>query len=117
MGKPVRAARLAEDPDILREFADYFRRLKSLFERPDASTRLNFSEEAAENSAETQKFLEALSYFLRSFMLARAKEPVESSRYSAEKIVELIRECEEARQLIDRNVNPRLTLENLLLSI
>jgi DNA polymerase-3 subunit delta' len=117
MGKPIRAARLAADPDLYRNYAEYFRRLKGLFERPDTFSRMRFAEEATTSNPETQKFLEALTYFLRSFMLTRAREPSQTSRYNPEKIVKLIEQCELTRQLIDRNVNPRLAVENLLLSI
>lgn len=117
MGKPIRAAHLAADPDLYRHYAEYFQRLKSLFEKPNIFSRMQFAEEASANNPETQKFLEALTYFLRSFMLTRAREPNRNSRYSSEKIVKLIEQCELTRQLIERNVNPRLAVENLLLSI
>lgn len=117
MGKPIRASRLASDPDIFREFSEYFRKLKNILEKPDLTTKMVFAEEASSNSKETQKFLEAFTYFLRSFLLTRAKQPVQNSRYSAKKIVELIRKCNETEILIAKNVNPRLAVENLLLSV
>lgn len=117
MGKPIRAERLAADPDILREYAEYFRRLKNLVERPNTADRMAFAEEVSGGSLETQKFLEAFTYFLRSFLLTRARKPVSGSRYNSAKLVNLLRATDRARTLVDSNVNPRLTVENLLLSI
>ena len=117
MGKPIRAARLAADPTVFREFKEYFEKLKNLLERPSVADKLTFAEKVSASNAETQKFLEAFAYFLRSFLLTRAKNPVANSRYSAEKIVKLIRQLDATRELIDRNVNPRLAVENLLLAI
>ncbi|MFH0834674.1 MAG: hypothetical protein V2A63_04815 [Patescibacteria group bacterium] len=117
MGKPIRAARLAADPTVFREFKEYFERLKNLLERPNVAEELAFAEKVSATNAETQKFLEAFTYFLRSFLLTRAKNPVANSRYSTEKIVKLIRQLDSTRDLINRNVNSRLAVENLLLQI
>ena len=117
MGKPIRAARLAADPTVFREFKEYFERLKNLLERPNIADKLAFAEKVSASNPETQKFLEAFAYFLRGFLLTRAKNPVANSRYSTEKIVKLIRQLDATRDLIDRNVNSRLAVENLLLAI
>jgi len=117
MGKPIRAKRLAEDPDIFREFKEYFEKLKSLLEKPSVTEKLDFAEKVSANNAEVEKFLEAFTYFLRSFMLTRAKQPVANSRYTPRKLAQLIRELNSTRNLIGRNVNPRLAVENLLLQI
>lgn len=117
MGKPIRAIRLAENPDTFREFSEYFRRLKNLVEKPDTVAKMQFAEEVSVDYAETQKFLEAFTYFLRSFLLTRVKQPVDNSRYTPKKLVNLLHATETTRESIERNVNPRLALENLLLQI
>ncbi|MFA6457994.1 MAG: hypothetical protein WCV72_01210 [Patescibacteria group bacterium] len=117
MGKPIRADKLAADPTVFREFKEYFEQLKNLVEKPSVSEKLAFAERVSANNAETQKFLEAFAYFLRGFLLTRAKNPVANSRYSTKKLVELIRELDSTRELIGHNVNSRLAVENLLLQI
>ncbi len=117
MGKPIRAKRLAEDPTVFREFKEYFEQLKNLLEKPNIAEKLAFAEKVSANSVEVQKFLEAFTYFLRSFMLTRAKQPITNSRYTPKKLVSLIRELNSTRDLIARNVNPRLAVENLLLQV
>jgi len=117
MGKPIRAERLAKDPTIFREFKEYFEKLKNLLEKPDNVERLELAEKISLNSKELEKFLEAFTYFLRGFMLTRAKKPIESSRYTPQKLVELIRKLNLTRELIKKNVNPRLAVENLLIQI
>lgn len=117
MGKPIRAQRLAADPDIFREFAEYSRELCQIFEKPAFASCLAFAEKATVTSAETQKFLEAFTYFLRSFLLARARKPVVGSRYTTTKLVELLRATDATRRLIRHNVNAKLAVENLLLSV
>jgi len=117
MGKPIRAQKLAADPTVFREFKEYFEKLKNLLEKPNTAEKLAFAEKVSVNDEETQKFLEAFAYFLRSFLLTRAKNPVANSRYSPKKIVELIRRLDLARKLIAKNVNARLAVEDLLLQI
>lgn len=117
MGKPIRAQKLAEDPTVFREFKEYFERLKGLLEKPNISEKLSFAETVSSSNAEVQKFLEAFTYFLRSFMLTRAKNPVVNSRYTSEKLVALLRDLDSTKKLINSNVNPRLAVEGLLLKI
>ncbi|MFH1545959.1 MAG: DNA polymerase III subunit delta' [Patescibacteria group bacterium] len=117
MGKPIRAQRLAENPTVFREFKEYFEKLKNLVEKPNIAEKLAFAEKVSADNLEVQKFLEALAYFLRSFMLTRAKQPVANSRYTPQKLVELIRQLNSTRKLIRGNVNPRLAVESLLLQI
>jgi DNA polymerase III subunit delta' len=117
MGKPVRAMRLAEDPSVFLEFKEYFEQLKNLFEKPNVAEKLALAEKISENYIEAQKFLEAFTYFLRGFLLTRAKQPNSASRYSVEKLVGLIRRVDMTRDLLERNVNMRLAMEGLLLQI
>ncbi|MFH0775997.1 MAG: hypothetical protein V1936_00080 [Patescibacteria group bacterium] len=117
MGKPIRAQKLAADPTVFREFKEYFEQLKNLLERPNLAEKLAFAEKVSVNDAEVAKFLEAFAYFLRSFLLTRAKNPVANSRYSPQKLVELIRRLDATRELVAKNVNSRLAVENLLLQI
>ncbi len=117
MGKPIRANRLAHDPTIFREFKEYFDQLKNLLERPNIAEKLAFAEKVTANNLETQKFLEAFAYFLRSFLLTRARQPIANSRYTPKKLVKLIRELNSTHDLIAKNVNPRLAVESLLLQI
>ncbi len=117
LGKPGRAIRLAGDPEILAEYAEYFRRFKELFGKPDLDSRFQLAEQVSASSAELAKFLETLTYFLRSFLLTRARQSVPDSRYTTAKLIALLRATDRARDLIDRNVNARLVTENLLLTV
>lgn len=117
LGKPGRAIRLAADPEALTAQGDYFRRLKTLFSQPDTLTCLRFAEEASKTVADTQHLLEALTYFLRSFLLSRARSPERNSRYTVDKLTSLLRATRETSDLVHGNVNARLALETLLLQI
>lgn len=117
MGKPIRAEKLADDPTVFREFKEYFEKLKNVLEKPNSAEKLAFAEKVSASNSELNKFLEAFAYFLRSFLLTRAKNPIAHSRYSPQKIVELIRRLDMTRELVGKNVNPRLAVENLLLHI
>lgn len=116
-GKPGRAVRLAGDPELLTSYAEYFRRLKNIFETPDLIIRLNLAEETSKTAVSVSKFLEALTYFLRSLLLSRIKQPALKSRYNPGKILSLLKATNQTRLLISHNVNQRLAVENLLLQI
>ncbi len=116
LGKPGRAVKLAADPEQLAEYAEYFRQLKELFGKPELAARFQFAEAVSSSATATAKFLEALNYFLRSFLLTRVRTPVADSRYNLAKITALLRATDQARDLISRNVNSRLVVENLLLT-
>lgn len=118
LGKPQRALRLAQDPTHLQEFCTYFTMLKELFAQPDLATKLQLAEQLTTNKAELQKFLEVCHYFLRSFLLTRARNAQPESRYSAQKLLTIIQNLTETQILIwQQNVNPRLALENFLIKI
>jgi DNA polymerase-3 subunit delta' len=116
-GKPGRALRLAADPDRLREYEEYFRQIKNLIEKPNRVARLQLAESAAASSAEAAQLLEVLTYFLRSFLLTRVRAPVTGSRYDAARLATLLQRTEAARRLLQKNVNTRLVLEDLLLEL
>jgi len=117
LGKPGRAIRLAGNPEVLAAQGDYFRRLKTLFAQPDTLTCLRFAEEASKTAADTAHLLEALTYFLRSFLLTRARSPEQNSRYTVDKLTNLLRATRETADLVHGNINARLALETLLLQI
>lgn len=118
LGKPIRAIRLARNPAALQEFREYFAKLRSLFEQPDLVVKIQLADQLAASVPEIAKFLEALTYFLRSFLLARAREPRPASRYSRKKLLAIIQLLTETHSMIfQKNVNPRLALENLLFAI
>lgn len=117
LGKPARAVRLAKNPELFTAYTDYFRRLLGLFEKPDIGAKLAFAEEASKTRASVDFFLEATTYFLRSFLLSRAKKPESNSRYTTQKLVALTHALAETREQIERNVNARLAVEHFLLCI
>ena len=117
LGKPQRALRLASNPEIFTAYSEYFRRLLALFEKPDIGTKLSFAEEATKSHANVEFFLEATTYFLRSFLLSRARKPDTNSRYTTQKLTSLIHKLAWTREQVAHNVNARLVVEHFLLTI
>ena len=117
LGRFGRALTLASDPDRLRVYTEYFTQVKELFGKRNIARRLELAERAGENARTAQHLLEVMTYFVRSFLLSRARSPVADSRYSTGHLLRILREIDCARDDVAHHVAARVTLEKVLLMI
>lgn len=121
-GRPGEAFRLMEDVAAMAETVKYLDDVGALIESGDRSKRLFFAEAVAAEAKEEDdksvvyKFLSALEFAARKRMLGAAGVQ-ELNLPNADKYVKLLQKTLETRRLLKNNVNTRLLLENLLMSL
>jgi DNA polymerase-3 subunit delta' len=111
-GRPGIARELVEDESELGRKKEILNQFKKLI-AADAGEKLTFAEKAVKNLPELIEMLNFWNMFSRSSLLGKN----DFIEMSGEKALRLIGEIEKSeRVLLETNSNPKLVLENLLLS-
>lgn len=114
LGKAGKAIELLESAELLDRYQSLYNDLDLWYRKPDIVRQFAKAEELAEDPLKIKMFFEILLHFLRREMLALgSKEPERGDLISH--VFYLIEESKRAKRLIERNINPRLALENLML--
>lgn len=107
LGRSGKAIQLLTNPDAFKELHDLYTHIQFLEGKASLSTRMLAAQELAQNPQKIKTFLALLTHHLRTRMLQGESA---SSIFSIQKI-------HEALELLSRNVNPRLLIEKIMLSI
>ncbi len=119
-GRPGVAIRLMTDQDVLREYEKMYTNVRALIGGVGRAEQFMYIAELAaavkEDGAEgLHRFLGMLDFTVRREMLAAAAG--ENALLSLDKCVKLLQKTQETRKLLNNNINLRLLLENLMLTI
>lgn len=114
MGKPGRAYRFLEDPDHFRFYRDLYETILRWMERSTVTDRMLFVEPFYEDSKQMEAFLELFLHMLRTFYLEKLEG--KSIPYSYAKLFDIVEHLNKTRFELDHNVNPKLALENFMLT-
>lgn len=114
--------RLINNQDDLRETKELYDILVNLLQGASVSSKFNFIKKISEDKPKSKKMLEMLTHIMRSMLLAKTGQgahltelPELTSDFSVEHLLTLIEKIESLKQDLDRNVNTKLLLENILL--
>ncbi len=107
MGKTGKAVHLIESPEALAAYQKVYYDVQNFLERKNIVDRFAYVEDILNDDSQVELFLSMLSHVLRSKLLQREKD--------SGKFINNLLKIEEAGILLKKNVNPRLTLENLML--
>ncbi|HCW32532.1 MAG: polymerase III, delta prime subunit, DNA polymerase III subunit delta' protein [Candidatus Peregrinibacteria bacterium GW2011_GWE2_39_6] len=113
MGKPGRAKILLQDTDYLRFFQDFYDQIIKLFEHSNTTDRFMFVENFYKNQNEIKIFLELFLYMTRGLLYKKMEGKIVTYTYS--ELFQMIDALAKTRFDLERNINTRLSLENLLL--
>lgn len=108
-GAPGRAIALLENGDLLLHARDIYERSKQFIEEKTITGRFTHIQGLAENPEEMREFLMMLLGILRHRVLTGKDGHKQTQE------IRLLEKIPEATQLLRKNVNARLTLENLAL--
>ncbi|MBI5412710.1 hypothetical protein HZA43_06150 [Candidatus Peregrinibacteria bacterium] len=117
-GRPGMAIRLAEGPELLEYQQSLYRQIERILSENDVAGKIAYAEELEKEEGRIDQFLDAFIRYLRKLMYDYLDHPDAHplrSRFSLENIVDLFESVQKTRYLMDRNVNKRLALENLML--
>jgi DNA polymerase-3 subunit delta' len=116
-GRPGLAIGLIRDPNVFERHKGLYGQIELFLKRNDLPQKFQFVEEVEKDDREVELFLDAFTRYLRKLVFEYMKQPhhVLRGRFTLEDLTKLFEFLEKTRYLIDRNVNRKLALENLML--
>lgn len=119
-GRPGTAVELMDNPESLREYEKLYADVKNLISGNDRAAQFMYIADLAaavkdRGAEQLHRFLAMLELLVRGEMVAAAGG--KNALLSLDKCVKLLQKTQETRKLLKNNVNLRLLLENLMLTI
>lgn len=111
LGRSGSAIRLLNNAESFQELKEIYRNIEFLAENASISARMMPMQDLSKDPKKTETFLSLFAYYMRKKMLQ--SDSPKSKQHS----VEIIKELHRAIDLLKRNVNPRLLLENIMIKL
>lgn len=109
LGKTGRAVRLMENLDVRSQYMKIYQNIQNFLSHKNIVDRFSYIEDVVEDPVQIEIFFNILTGVLRSKIL---KGDVEAKKH-----IKTLSKIDEAGMLLNKNVNARLVLENLMLSL
>lgn len=111
LGRSGSAIKLLSDPEMFSELKNFYSQIQFLTDKGTISSRITAVKEISADPQRTKLFLSLLANYLRHKMLA-SDDCVQNIR-----LIRIIEKIHEALDLMSRNVNQRLLLENIMIQL
>lgn len=111
LGRSGKALQLISRPDVFQELFDFYRQIQFWDEKASISTRFLAVKELSQDQVKTKTFLSLLSHYLRKKMLSA------KTFDQRKKTISSLENIHASSNLLTRNVNPRLLLENIMIRL
>lgn len=108
LGKTGKAIQLMNNPDVLANYLKVYHDAQNFIDHKNIADRFAYVEELLRDEKMVELFLDILTHILRSKMLERER---------LKHCIAMLDSISEASALLKKNVNDRLVLENLMLSL
>jgi len=109
LGKTGKAIHLIEDSAALADYVKIYNDVQNFLSHKNIADRFSYIEELTADDSKTEKFFNILKHILRNRLL--------EGTGSDKKYINALSKIDEASILLKQNVNARLVLENLMLSL
>ncbi|MBI4232399.1 DNA polymerase III subunit [Candidatus Peregrinibacteria bacterium] len=117
LGKTGKALQLMDSPEVLASYLEIYHKVQNFLSNRSLVERFAYVEELVADEPKLSQFFEVLLNVLRSKLLASVSEENIKPEQSSLAYADLLSKIEEAGILLKRNVNARLVLENLMISL
>ena len=111
LGRSGRAVQLLSDPEAFQELQALYRHIQFLDEKASLATRLQAMGEIVADPHKLKNFLNLLTHYFRRIMLEAP------AGYKKNHAMATIESIQKVINMLEQNVNPRLLLENLMMSL
>lgn len=120
LGRPGKALSLLGDPEMYEQYRKMYADIEMFLQNPDRVNQFLYIEELTTNAKEVgqqliQEFLDIFQLVLRKQLLMDVRG--EHGIFSRDKLLHLLDQVQKSQELLKRNVNSRLLLENMMLSL
>lgn len=119
LGKTGKAVQLMENPETLASYLEIYHQVQNFLDHRSLVDRFSYVEELVADENKLERFFELILNVLRSKLLASATGEHQTIKpeTSSPAYADMLSKIEEAGILLRRNVNARLVLENLMISL
>ncbi len=117
LGKPGKAVELLQNAELLGYYKNMYHQLRSFLEKKDLAAQFLYVAEIVKEEGMVKDFLEV---FLAAVRYNVLQQRLDGSAGGGQQIalkIRLIKKIQETREMLKRNVNARLALENLMLAL
>jgi len=116
-GRPGLAIDLIKNSDTFSHQKNLYNQIETFLRKNDLAQKFSFIENIEKDHKQVELFLDAFTRYLRKLIFEYQQMPKHplSNRFTLRDIVNLFEVLEKTRYLINRNVNKKLALENLLI--
>lgn len=111
LGRSGKAIQLLSDSATFHELKDFYEHVRFLDEKAGIATRLQSVQEMSQDPVKIKTFLALLAYHFRQKLFS------EKSFERKKRAISILEAAHKTGNLLARNVNPRLLLENLMLEL
>lgn len=111
LGRSGRALQLLKNPEMFQELRDLYRHIQFLDEKASVATRMLSAQEISQDPQKMKTFLALLTHYVRQKLLTAKTADGKKRAISG------ISEIHRVIDLAGRNVNPRLLLENIMMTL
>jgi DNA polymerase III subunit delta' len=117
LGRPGRAVKFMAEPELLEEARKMYNEIGAFVKKPDRMAEFAYAEQIASMMKERESD-KPLNDFLDTFTAVLRDKMLEQDDGAARtKTLRLLGEVQQSRDLVKRNVNTKLLLENLMLQL
>lgn len=120
LGRPGKALALMGDPELFEQYRKMYADIEAFLHKPDRVNQFLYIEElvaAAKDDGQQllREFLDIFQLVVRGQLLMDVRG--EHGIFSRDKLLRLLDQVQQSQELLRRNVNTRLLLENMMLSL
>jgi DNA polymerase III gamma/tau subunit len=111
LGRSGKAIQLLSNPEAFSELHDLYHQIQFLDEKAGIGSRLMAIQEIGKDPQKTKTFLSLMAHYFRYKLFTEQPAPKRAAT------IKILEEIHRVISLLDRNVNPNLLLENLMLQL
>ncbi|MBU1018076.1 DNA polymerase III subunit [Patescibacteria group bacterium] len=116
-GRPGLAINMIKDEGAFEDQKKLYNQIETFLKKNDLAQKFSFIEGIEKDKDQVSLFLDAFTRYLRKllFEYMNSSSPLLGKRFTPRDIINLFESLEKTRYFINRNVNKRLALENLMI--
>lgn len=124
-GRPPVAVKLLKNYSLFEKEKNRFHHIAGILSKPELKSDFIFIEKLLESQNEIERFLAALTRFLRTLILEKSRgqaslSPTQgglSQKITYANLIKMQNKTQETQKMLQQNINKRLVLENLILDL
>jgi len=116
LGRPGKVFNFINDYELFNYYKNLYDNIWNFLKNDNIAQKFQFVNEISSSPDKVKDLLDILTHLIRSILIKNDGFKIKNT-YTDSKLLEILNEIFKTKQLLKRNVNTRLTLENLMLTL